>query len=444
MSINDIIKDETESTFFATNEERLLLTRPVNNKELKLESKKIETSKVTSKYFENKACKLSLLSVMLILGTLLLIFIGLIIVGTLFDLKISKTLAFSLGWNGQIAKVIIPDKTSIINYYEFFGGIAATDYFSQISSLFLSIPVFIILMCAFGILYTNAKGIKNGFLKYFTKSSMFILGVLASVFAMYSVFFPNLLTLINGLIFSNNYYNLNDMAVFTKRIVVSLVVFVILSIFLMIFINLAISKMRQLIVCELLRWSLIVIVAFVINTLIIHIFNSSFSRMPYNYYYAISNTKEVQIGDKIMSGSNFADKYLGGFYAWYYGARHASSPIFNALFPFMHNTYGYSQSGFMSTVMGFNSIAFCSIIILPFLSRAFNANKAKYTVWVLGIMGMILTLFSELVSGNAYLSSITWSWFISTIILILMFIAFAVGAPKLNEWSTLTVYSRKD
>lgn len=97
MSTNDIIKDETESTFFATNEERLLLTRPVNNKELKLESKKIETSNVTSKYFENKACKLSLLSVMLILGTLLLIFIGLIIVGTLFDLKISKTLAFSLG-----------------------------------------------------------------------------------------------------------------------------------------------------------------------------------------------------------------------------------------------------------------------------------------------------------------------------------------------------------
>ena len=191
------------------------------------------------------------------------------------------------------------------------------------------------------------------------------------------------------------------------------------------------------IMCELLRWAMIVSAAALAAIVVMEVLlKPVFCRERWRFIYAFNQVDHLILVDQygnpvpgqMYIGPEAVMKYnldtFGGFRDWY-NLPIADSPYVGGNTPFLSEDITKS---FPSGHMTMASCGILSLLILPHTVRACNTKKWKQTIWSLVPILLVIFGSGRLIAGAHYLSDVTFGMIISGGFLFIFYM--------LNTWST--------
>ena len=328
--------------------------------------------------------------------------------------------------------------SSIANYI---GQVYTNSIFAKIIEIIGVAPTTLVTIFSMGIVFWNCYRLKNRGTRIAVQAISIILSFFWFWFTGFFTYFPQFCIAVVGL---ENYAPWGP-TVNTATAMVFLFLSILVGGILTFAIYAGLKFVKYDVMCELLRWAMIVSSAALAAIIVMEVLlKPVLCRERFRFIFAIRNIQGVQYNDGYMPiqeyiNTKFRINGVGdseGFVNWY-ELQVATNPFQGGNTPFMSEDITKS---FPSGHQTMAACGFLSLLIFPRTVRACNTRKWKICIWTLVPILLVIFGLGRLVAGAHYLSDVTFGMIISGGCLFIFYLLNTYSSRWLDKACGLQIY----
>ena len=328
--------------------------------------------------------------------------------------------------------------SSVANYI---GQVYTDSIFAKIIEIIGVAPTTLVTIFSMGIVFWNCYRLKNRTTRIAVQTISVVLSFFWFWFTGFFTYFPQFCIAVVGL---ENYAPWGP-TVNTATAMVFLFLSILVGGILTFAIYAGLKFVKYDVMCELLRWAMIVSSAALAAIIVMEVLiKPVLCRERFRFIYALRQVKGIQYANGYMPIEEYIQKKFiingvgdsEGFVKWYQ-LQVANNPFKGGNTPFMSEDITKS---FPSGHQTMAACGFLSLLILPRTVRACNTRKWKICIWTLVPILLVIFGMGRLVAGAHYLSDVTFGTIIAGGCLFIFYLANTYSSRWLDKACGLQIY----